>query len=77
LYNSSAGTFAAPPSGLFVGHPPLGRGMAPCIQKLLVTKVEPLDTGGDTHKPPIPAQVCRTLKVELCTESANIGAVKN
>ena len=39
-------------------------------------EVEPLDTGGDTHKQPIPAQVCRTLKVELCTESANIGAAK-
>ena len=52
-------------------------GLAPLHSKLLVTEVEPLDTGGDTHKPPIPAQVCRTLKVELCTESANIGAVKN
>ena len=52
-------------------------GDGPLHSKLLVTKVEPLDTGGDTHKPLIPAQVCRTLKVELCTESANIGAVKN
>ena len=51
--------------------------LPPCTQTLLVTKVEPVETGGDTHKTPIPAQVCRTLKVELCTESANIGAVKS
>ena len=51
---------------------------APCSKKLKVREeVEPLDAGGDTHKQPIPAQVCRTLKVELCTESAIIGAAKN
>ena len=49
----------------------------PLHSELLVTEAEPLDTGADTHKPPIPAQVCRTLEVELCTESANIGTVKN
>ena len=26
----SAGTFTAPVTGLFVGHPPVTRGMAPC-----------------------------------------------
>ena len=52
--------------------------VAPCSNKLkLREEVEPLDTGGDTHKQPILAQVCRTLKGELCTESANIGAAKN
>ena len=45
MYNSSAGTFAAPPSGLFVGHPPLGRGMAPWPK--LVDN--PLSRGGHTQ----------------------------
>ena len=64
MYNSSAGTFAAPPSGLFVGHPPLGRGMAPCRGWLRT-----LCPGVDTHTP-------KKKKSTKCTAQSTSPAMK-
>ena len=34
---------------LFVGHPPLGRGMAPCVKVKGGDKQTPIEMEGDTH----------------------------
>ena len=59
--NSSAGTFAALPSGLFVGHPPLGRGMCKNQELLELLEAEcDTHTHTNTHTPTHPPTHART-----------------
>ena len=63
---SFAGTFAALPSGLFVGHLPLGRGMAPSENLGKIGGQDKLlETEGDTHALPLRGAPSHNLNSHL------------